>query len=560
MYGLIRVEHLNAWAGRYTTPAEFPRLIRLLLWALLRTPRAINFPADEAVRSAGYDGQLEIATTEAILPEGLSVWELGTNVRIKAKADEDYEKRTKDSLGVDQANTTFVFATPRAWPGKAAWAEARNEEKVWRRVLAFDAEDLVQWMELSPAVAVWFGRVAGIMPTGVRDLKGALEDYRLATQPEFDPAGTLIGRQPQVEVLLRTLTSEPTAIELEAANREEAEAFVGACISTLPQDQQDQQWARSLCVDDSDALRQVAAAGEQLLLIVGEWASPLPANARKHTTVRVVAPGKGTAAAIVLADPNMRQLIDWVEKQGVDLNEAFKRCYDAAGSLERVRRSYLRAGPPPPAWAQPEVAASVAAAVLVGSWNSSNRADQGFVARVSGVDYTLFEAAIGSWTLGADPLMTRAGDDWRVHNRLDVWGRLEPFLRTGQLDEFVRATAEVMLEPDPRFDIPPSDRWLANMHGKRRVHSEALRSGIADSLLYLATKSDDRQPCYSGVRAQDWSERCIRAVFERRREPHFWRRIRGNLTQLGEASPEPFLSALEQDLRELTCPLLAVPT
>jgi len=154
MYVLIPAEHLNVWASRYTTPAEFPRLVRLLLWAELRTPRVINFPADEAVRYQGYDGQLDNATTKAGLPEGLSVWELGTNRDIKAKADEDYEKRTKNSVGIDRASTTFVFATPRTWPGKAAWAQARSDEKFWRRVLAFDAEDLLQWMEHSPAVAV----------------------------------------------------------------------------------------------------------------------------------------------------------------------------------------------------------------------------------------------------------------------------------------------------------------------------------------------------------------------------------------------------------------------
>lgn len=549
MYGLIRAEHLNAWANRYSAPAEFPRLVRLLLWALLRAPRAINFPADEAVRLAGYDGQLEIAISEAGLPEGLSVWELGTNRYIKAKADEDYEKRTKDSVGVDRASTTFVFVTPRAWPGKAAWAQARSDEKAWRRVLAFDAEDLLQWMEQSPAIAVWFGRMAGLAPQGVRDLQGAMEDYRLATQPEFDPAGTLIGRRHQVEAMLRTLTSDPTAIELEAASREEAEAFVGACIATLPQDQQDSQWARALCIDDPDALRQVATAGERFLLVVGERASPLPASARKHTIVRVVLPGKGSAEAVVLAEPNMRQLIDWVEKQGVDRNEAFRRCYDAAASLERVRRSYLRAGPPPPAWSQPEFAPAVASVVLVGSWDSSNREDQAFVALVSGADYARFEAAIGSWTLGADPLMTRVGDEWRVHNRQDAWRRLEPYLLTEQLDRFVRATEELILEPDPRFDLPPGERWLASMQGKQRLHSESLRNGIADSLLYLATNGEDRLPCYSGVRAQDWADRCARAIFEHHGEANFWRRIRGNITELAEASPEPFLSALEQDLR-----------
>ena len=52
MYGFVRAEHLNIWASRYTAPAEFPRLMRLLVWALVRAPRSVNFPADEAVRLA----------------------------------------------------------------------------------------------------------------------------------------------------------------------------------------------------------------------------------------------------------------------------------------------------------------------------------------------------------------------------------------------------------------------------------------------------------------------------------------------------------------------------
>lgn len=94
MYRFVRAEHLNIWASRYTAPAEFPRLMRLLVWALVQAPRRVNFPADEAVRLAGYDGVVEINESIAGIPGGSSVWELGTNKDIKAKANEDYEKRS----------------------------------------------------------------------------------------------------------------------------------------------------------------------------------------------------------------------------------------------------------------------------------------------------------------------------------------------------------------------------------------------------------------------------------------------------------------------------------
>ena len=89
MYGFIRAENLNIWASRYTAPAEFPRLVRLLVWALVRAPRSVNFPADEAVRLAGYDGVVDINESIGGIPGGSSVWELGTNKDIKAKASGD---------------------------------------------------------------------------------------------------------------------------------------------------------------------------------------------------------------------------------------------------------------------------------------------------------------------------------------------------------------------------------------------------------------------------------------------------------------------------------------
>lgn len=549
MYGFVRAEHLNIWANRYTAPAEFPRLMRLLVWALVRAPRSVNFPADEAVRLAGYDGVVDIAEPIWGIPSGSSVWELGTNKNIKAKADEDYEKRSGDPVGVDPASTSFVFVTPRTWPDKAKWASAKNLEKRWKEVLAFDAEDLVQWMEVSPPVAVWFSQMAALTPKGVRSLQGSLDDYRLATQPEFDPAGTLLGRQAQVDIVTRTLLSDPVTIELETMSQEEGEAFIGSCIAALPFDQQESIWARCLCVDDQDALRQVAATGERYVLLMDGPSTPMPANAHLHTIVRMLRPGSGSPKAIVLPSPNMRQLIDWVEKQGVERNDAFQRCYDADGSLERVRRAFLRSGPPPPDWSGPSVAPTVAAVILVGTWDGGNEADQAIVSAIAGCDYARFEAAIGSWTLGANPLMTRAGNEWRVHSRHEAWRRLEPYLRTEYLEGLIDSSKRVLLEPDTRFELQPDERWLAGMHGKRRSLSEALRKGIADAILILATRGDDRQPCYAGVRATDWADRSVHGIFEHSTEPDFWRRVRGELSELAEASPERFLAALERDLR-----------
>lgn len=545
MYGLIRADHLSSWASRYAAPSEFPRLIRLLIRSMTN-PRAISFPADEAVRLAGYDGQLELDEATSGIPSGVSVWELGTDRNVRVKADGDYSKRTEDPKSVDPADTTFVFVTPRSWPGKAAWMEARQAEGLWKAVLAFDAEDLVQWLEVAPAVAAWFGRLAGIVPQGVQDLDGALEDYRSATQPEFDPAGTLIGRKDQVETLLRALTGPPTAIQLQASSQEEGVAFIGSSIRELPFDQQDSVLARCLCIANADALRQVCTLGSNFVLIVGEDVTPLPAESRLHIIIRVVRHATGGEGTIELAEPNMRELFEWVHEQGIDRNDAYRLCCDADGNLERVRRNFLRAGPPLPAWAQLPTAAAVAPAVLLGAWEARNAADQATVQKIAGTStYDQFEETLGAWMSGANPLMTRAGDLCRVYRRTHARKYLEPFLRTGQLEAFKTEFLEVMLEADSRFDSPVGERWLLS---NRRAHSGALRTALTETVLILAVEGDARNSCFEGRTAQSWADRVLSILYSHREEPNFWRRIRSELAELAEASPDQFLSALESDL------------
>lgn len=548
MIGLIRADVLNLWAGRVTAPAELPRLVRLLIRALAGSPMLINFPADEAIRLSGYDGQLELSSGVSGLPEGLSVWELGTSQDVKGKANEDYQKRTQDPKGVDQKNTSYVFLTPRKWPGKADWAKERSAEGHWKRVLAFDAEDLVQWLEAAPAVALWFGQLTGQVPEGARSLMDVVAEYRLATNPEFDPSGTLVGRDAQREALVAMLRGHPRTIELEALTDQEGAAFVGACIQSMPSDRQDGLWARAIWLEDARSFRAVASSCEGHLLVLATAISTLPAEARRHWVIRINTAGAAGRAEIVLGEQPMAALIEFVEGQGVDRNEAFRRCYDAAARLERVRRGFMVATPSPPTWSCGAVAPSVAAAILIGAWDEASADDQALVAEIAGVPYAQFASAISAWTQGTDPLVTRAGSEWKVHDRLGAWRRLEPYLVTPQLEALAKATETVLLEPDPRFDLAPEERWLANMHGKHRRFSSSLRQGLAEALVIMAVKGNEQQPCHAGVRPQDWVNRCIHSIFQKQTEGSFWRSIRGELKEIAEASPDIFLDGLEKDL------------
>jgi hypothetical protein len=123
-----------------------PELLTRLVRAAVGLTAQLRFPSDESVQLPEWDGICNVDNGTEHIPSGNSVWEIGTQRQgIKAKADEEYRKRTAKPLGLDRKKTTFVFVTPRHWTKKGEWARARRAEKKWADVRAYDADDLVHW-------------------------------------------------------------------------------------------------------------------------------------------------------------------------------------------------------------------------------------------------------------------------------------------------------------------------------------------------------------------------------------------------------------------------------
>jgi len=549
MIGLIRAEDLDRWASRITAAPEFPRLVRLLVHATARGLKQIDFPGDEAVRLAGWDGRVLADEVSPFVPAGFSAWELGTGQDPRAKANDDFGKRTRNPLGVDPSQATFVFATPRRWPGKDAWMAEKRAEGKWKDVIAFDAESFAQWLERAPAVAAWLAPVVGTMPPDARALEAVCDAFRTATKPPLDLSGLLIARDSDRTQLLALMQGPPLVVEITATTVAEAGAFVGGCIESLPEQERDSLWGRAVWVDSSAGLRVIAVSDRPLIVLAS---GELPIAGTQHHFVKVSTNrSSGAGNAIELGAQPISALVEYLARQGLERNDAYERCQEAGGYLERVRHTLLAVPTSAPDWAGPAVGVTVAAAILVGEWDESYGPDRVVVSAIAGVEYEQFVRAVTPFQSGPSPLISRAGTVWKVYARPTAWKHLEPLLTTRQLEAFLKCTHDVLLEPDPRFELAPDERWMANVQGKRRTHSGHLRNGLAGGLLHAAALGRDDSACYAGRRAQSWIDGACHRLFERRPEPDFWRRIRGELREFAEAAPDPFLTALEADLAEV---------
>ena len=94
---------LVAWADRLDAQAFLPMLVRRLILATTTQLSRVGVRSGEGVQLAGWDGIVIAEAENAFVPKEASVWEMETNQNPRQKAQEDYEKRTQDSQGVDPA-------------------------------------------------------------------------------------------------------------------------------------------------------------------------------------------------------------------------------------------------------------------------------------------------------------------------------------------------------------------------------------------------------------------------------------------------------------------------
>ncbi|MDP9475987.1 MAG: hypothetical protein M3R38_09925 [Actinomycetota bacterium] len=548
---LVDGTDLNAWSARREAQSLLPRVIRRLVHATSERVERIGFPADEGVQLGGYDGVVRVAEGNAFVPEGTSVWELGTNRGVKAKADEDYKKRCDDPLSRDPSETSFVFVTPRRWGGKDNWVASKEAEGFWREVRAYDADDLEEWLELAPGVHVWLSSRLGKQPEGARDLAGFWAAWSGVTNPPMSPDLVVLGRDAEADRLLEWMRGEPSALTCRAESREEALAFFAAALHRIAVEERAPFLSRAIVAEDVGAWRQLRTA-ENALLLVPMFDARDDAAAAVGDGHHVLVPlGKAegrSSATVEIPRPRRHHAKDALAGIGLPHARAERLAGLARHSPMALRRE-LAVLPEVhrPEWAKPAEAGPLLPAMLVGTWDDANDADREVVAKLAGSSYGEVERALVRWANESDPPVRRIGDNWLISSKEDSWTLLADLLGRGDLDNFEGAVLEVLGEIDPAYDLPEDRRWMAGALVGPLPHSSVMREGLADTLALMSARDDVRNDASASAASnRERAARIVRRLLAKANEDwRLWASLSGLLPLLAEAAPDEFLEAVE---------------
>jgi addiction module HigA family antidote len=546
----ITATQIAAWSDKTEARAELPAFLRKLVTSTGTNLSKVDFPAYDNAQRHGWDGQVETDTATPWIPSGSSGWEFGCNRDPERKAEDDYDARVRSVPAAERKGLTFVFVTPRNWPGKDAWAKKKATEKRWKGVKAFDASDLEQWLEQSVPAQSWLGEKLGTRVDDVLSLDECWNRWSLVTKPVLSKAlfsGSIETNKNSIATWLNNPPRQPFV--LTSDSEEESLAYLACALD-----------AAGGVGDNAVVLRSVSAlrrATKSSSKFIAVLVSPdvESASAGLHNTQHTIIVRARNA---VESEPDVAlDLVDdttfkkGLMEMGVAEDEVPSLSLASGQSLTILRRrlSEVPAIKFPP-WAEDStLTRKLIGLGFAGAWDSRSKEDQQILScLISDNDYEVIEEYVAELLNRDHSPVWAVGFHRGVASKLDVLYATRRLVTRADLEDFFLTARIVLSERDPALDLPESKRWAAGIYGKTRNHSHALRAGICETLVLLAIHGNNLFRDRLGLDVEGRVNATVRELLMPF-AAETWASQKSNLPQYAEAAPDLFLDIVEQDLR-----------
>ena len=551
-YLQITALQIAAWADSLDARAQLPALLRTLVHTTGSNLTAVDFPAFDNSQRKGWDGQVTSESATPWIPRGQSGWEFGCNENPQTKANADYGARTAGVPAKERKSTTFVFVTPRNWAGKDSWAMEKKVRGEWKDVRAFDASDLEQWLEQSIPAQTRMREFQNGAGQEVTTLDQIWSEWARATEPELPKelfASAAERYQEQLETWLKAPPTSPFVVT--AVSTLEALAFLNCAFERL-EETCPGAYERAVAIRSLEAFKTITRVSSNFIAIVASSEVERALAGLQKKTHTIIVRGRNTVtddANIALDLLGHEPFREALRDMGLNEARVERLSRESARSPTILRRRLAQAEAVKfPPWANNNtVARALIPLIFVGAWDSSADADKEILIRLTNGSYEETERRIAELQTVDEPPVWSIGRLRGLVSKFDALYAVHRAFTRKDFEKFLFAAEVVLSEEDPALELPEDQRWAANLYGKSRNHSSALRQGVCDTLVLLAVHGND----LVGGRFEIDLEAAVGGVVRRLLTPSAastWLSQKNDLPQYAEAAPDSFLNIIEADL------------
>ncbi len=574
MANLITENQLDDWARSHAEDAQglVVELVYRLVAASCPNPIQRRFPLGDSLGQPGPDGTLNTRQGYApFVPEERSLWEIGTGLNAGRKATLDYRCLTASVPEEEREQSTFVFLTPmsgrRGWSftwrenAQASWLAQRRGRNEWKGVEVIDGTKLTDWLHQFPAVEAWLAR--DIFGSQMRDV--IIPEQRWAELQSYGDHGLspelfILDRDAAKNKLQSLFGGKFEYLNLNTHSPVAAVDFVCAFLASLDEDMRTDFAGRAVIVSSFEAWDTLCETRERLVLIAdpsmglsGEHSSRAIQRAHNagHSVINCDPSASPGEHNVRLPNPSIPEIVATLIATGYSSQRSQRLAIDSGGRISSLLR-LLQGLPISPDWATGPDAADFATAMLLGYWSDDSETDRAVIETVTVTNYTEWSNKVRRLSRIPGSPITHRDDTWRFISRRDGWYALGSNLYNEDLGRLEEVAITVLKEKDPKFELPPSERYLAVLVGKVPSHSFVLRKGLAETLALLGSHPDALSECSRG-RPQYVASRAVADIFHDA-DWELWASLDELLPDLAEAAPDQFLSAVEASLQRDPCP------
>lgn len=550
----VAAADLETWAqSELGSRVDLAKVVSDLIRASVTDIASMRFPSGDKGQVRGFDGHLVCASPGMNTPEGESFWEFGTEKDYQAKAQSDFDKRTKEVSIEIQKKSSFVFVTPWTWDSSKAdnkienWVAAAKKTSSWKEVYYLDGVSLESWLDSCPAAATWHARETfKVKPQdGVRSTDEFWSDFAGRFRPDLTEEVVLCGREGIAGQALQELMRPANALQIIADATDEAIAFAVAAIRKADPAIRLYLEARTLIVDSAAAGRLLPAQGKLVLLLRKDAATSPKQFLSIGSLLVPLGRKQNSTGAIVLDRPGGQAMGIAMKSMGLEENQALTYARGSGRSLRALARLIPGGRYVEPSWLNH--GADLLPGILAGAWDAGNDLDRAVIERIVGTGtYVDFEGRLRRSSRDEeDPPFDLESTIWKVRAPMDAFVCVGPLIDEGYAARLRDVMLEVFSAVEPEAD---PDEVVRFTRPNPTGYSDWLRDGLATTFLLIAVWSQTANVNLGRQSGQDWANRLLTDLPGLNSNPRVLASLKNELPLLAEAAPDPLLAALERML------------
>lgn len=384
--------------------------------------------------------------------------------------------------------------------------------------------------------------------TFTKDIHDAWHSIENSTNPPINLEVVLADRKHKADELVQSIIALNKVITIQANTAKESLAFILAVVKSREELKGHQ--TNAIVATQLNDFKILARETKPLLLIttVIDPDDIAICISNGHTVLYADGGNNKTPNALIikLSRQSFSAFAKGFESKGLSAIEAQKITKECGVSFPVFCRINSRIASAPD-WATEKKARIFIPIMFAQQWIDSKDGDKEILSLLSKKSYEELESDLERWAKVSDSPVFKLADVWNLTSQIDCWYAIARHLQHKDFELLKQAVLKVLTAKDPSIDLPPAERWLANVKKIVPPYSSALRRGLAQSLVNISVLS--RKLGISDAESmQRWVDSIVKEILNTE-DPSILYSTADVMRLLAEASPSAFLQGIEQKIR-----------